>query len=270
MTSVQQTAGTVHSPRLRQMFAVIAGIIVMALVAVAPATPALAGVFTAHVISGKGVSFVNVRQAATTSSSVLRTIPAGAAVGLNCYSSGQAVAGPYGSSSIWYSIDGGGYVSDAYLETNSNSAVTPSCSAPKPAPAPATSGRAWGQTRATNTGVSGNCTFGAYEKFKAYAGVYPALSGNARYWYSSARTTGWTTTLDAQINSIVVFQPGVKGAGSVGHVAWVDQTQARADGLYIHVIEMNGWVGDGGGLGKYNVRWVKDVAGMSYILAPHR
>lgn len=257
-------------PRTRRV--AVAALVLGLSLTLATATVAEAGVFTAHVISGHGVTGLNVRQSPNTTSTVLRRLAPGAAVGLNCYQNGTAVAGVYGTSSVWYSIDGGGWVSDAYLETNSNSAVTPSCSAPAPAPAPApaTSGRAWGQTRATNTGVAGNCTFGTYAKFKEYTGVYPALSGNAMSWYSSARATGWTTTFDAQVNSIVVFQPGVKGAGSVGHVAWVDQTQARADGLYIHVIEMNGWVGDGGGLGKYNVRWVKNVAGMSYILAPHR
>jgi len=101
--------------------------IVLSLVAVAPATPAHAGVFTARVISGHGVNYVNVRQSATTNSSVLRTIPSGQPVGLNCYTVGAAVTGPYGSSSIWYSIDGGGYVTDAYLETGSNSAVTAPC-----------------------------------------------------------------------------------------------------------------------------------------------
>ncbi|WEO77493.1 peptidoglycan DD-metalloendopeptidase family protein [Cryobacterium sp. SO2] len=91
------------------------------------ATAAQAGVFTAHVISGRGVQFVNVRANTNTTSTILRTIKFGAAVGLNCYQSGGAVKGPYGTSTIWYSIDGGGWVTDAYLETGSNNPVTPKC-----------------------------------------------------------------------------------------------------------------------------------------------
>lgn len=216
---------------------------------------------------------------------------AGSRVTLDCFKRGQAVKGYYsryiagGYDNLWYRASDGRFIADVDINTGSNKPVTTECGVvPPPAPAPAppqaappqapapvaSSGRAWGQTRATNDGVAGNCTFGAYEQFKAYTGVYPALSGHAMSWYNSARTTGWTTSFDAQPNAIVVFRPGVKGAGEVGHVAWVDQTQRRADGLYIHVIEMNGWSGDGGGLGIYNTRWVKDVAGMSYILAPHR
>jgi hypothetical protein len=127
MSLLHQTAGTTSRVRWRRTFAAFAAALVVTLVAVAPASPAHAGAFTAHVIRGKGVSFVNVRQATTTSSAVLRTIPSGAAVGLNCFLNGQTVTGPYGKSSIWYSIDGGGYVTDAYLETGSNSAVTAGC-----------------------------------------------------------------------------------------------------------------------------------------------
>ena len=130
--------------------------------------------------------------------------------------------------------------------------------------------RAWGQTTLKNNGATGNCTWGAYEQFKAYSGVYPALTGDALNWYKSGKATGWSTTLDAQANSIVVFQPGIQGAKGVGHVGWVEKTEKRADGLYIYVYEMNGWSGDGGGFGIYNHRWVKDVPGMSYVLAPKK
>lgn len=135
-----------------------------------------------------------------------------------------------------------------------------------PAP-PSTSGRAWGVTRSTNAGVLGQCTNGAYTKFKDYSGVYPALTGNAKDWYNSARATRWSTSLDAQANSIVVFQPGVQGADrAVGHVGWVTSTQRKSDGLYVTIVEMNAAAGPY----RWSSRTIKDVAGMSYILAPRR
>ncbi len=236
-------------------------LIVAGMTAVLGATTAEASV-TAHVIVGHGVGYVNVRGAANTSSPVLRTVPSGAAVSLECYVNGQSVTGPFGPSVIWYAMTGGGWVTDALLETGSNSAIAPVCGPVQPS-----SGRAWGRTSSANTARWSQCTWGAKQKFAEYSGAFPALTGNAKDWYWSARNTGWTTVLDAQPNSIVVFQPRVQGAdATAGHVAWVDATQRRADGLYAHVVEMN-YAGQGH---QWHTRWVKDVAGMSYVLAPPR
>jgi hypothetical protein len=62
----------------------------------------------------------------------------------------------------------------------------------------------------------------------------------------------------------MVEQPGVHGAQAAGHVAWVLQTQQRADGLYVLISEMNGMAG----FNRTDEIWLKDIAGMSYILAP--
>ncbi|HEV2778061.1 MAG TPA: CHAP domain-containing protein [Actinophytocola sp.] len=123
--------------------------------------------------------------------------------------------------------------------------------------------RTRGASRGYNAGVSGNCTWYAYERFRGDATTYPALSGDAYNWDNSARMTGWSVWLDATPHSIVVFEPGVQGASSLGHVAWVNVVQLRADGRYIYITEMNFT-----GLGRISSRWVKDVIGMSYILAP--
>lgn len=234
----------------------VAATVVALMLAVALGATSAAAAFTARVISGHGVAYVNVRNQASTAGPVVRTIAAGAAVSLDCFSYGQAVAGPYGTSTIWYRLSGGGWVTDALLETGSNNPVTGACS---------TSGRAWGQTTATNTGIWDQCTWGAKEKFREYSGVYPNITGNAKQWYDTARAAGWTTVLDAQAYSIVVFQPGVHGADpTYGHVGWVDALERRADGLYVHVVEMN-YAGQGH---QWHDRWVKDVVGMSFILAP--
>lgn len=239
----------------RSRLAVIAGASLIGALTLAGAAPAFAvGIYPTKVTS-------NIRSQPTTNSSIVTTVGAGTQLSIDCYANGQVVNG----TGLWDHWVGGGYISDSLVLTGSNNPVVPLCgSAPAPTPAPST-GRAWGQTRSYDAGVYGYCTWGAYIKFQQYSGVYPALSGDAWNWYNSARATGWSTVLDAQPNSIVVFQPYVQWAGSLGHVGWVDQTQQRSDGLYVHVVEMNG----PGGWNQWDTRWVKDVPGMSYILAPH-
>jgi len=46
-------------------------------------------------------------------------------------------------------------------------------------------------------------------------------------------------------------------------MAWVTGVEHRSDGVYINIVEMN-WRG----LGIWSTRTVKDIRGMSYILAP--
>ncbi|TSD44748.1 CHAP domain-containing protein [Rhodococcus sp. KBS0724] len=209
----------------------------------------------AAIRTGKVIQQVNVRNAPNTNGPVVRTIPAGTNVGINCWVPGQAITGPYRTTStIWYTIDGGGYVTDSYLETGSNAAVTPRCSAPA-----LVGGRAMGRTMTVNDATPGQCTWGAKNYWKQATGYYPNIHGDAKAWANDARANGWTVVADAQARSIVVFQPGVHGADrNFGHVGWVDSVENRADGRYIRGRDMNG----------YGNFVLKDVPGMSYILAP--
>jgi surface antigen len=141
-------------------------------------------------------------------------------------------------------------------------AAVPACS---PAPA-ADALRATGRTLGSNPGAPGQCTWGAAQKWFEASGSYPALSGDALAWGDSAAAAGWTVVDDPQDRSIVVFEPGVAGAGSIGHVAWVDSVSQRSDGRYIHVTEMNNAYY--GGAGIFDDRDIKNVPGMSYILLP--
>lgn len=215
-----------------------------------------------------GAGNINVRSGPSTGSQLLRTIPNGTRVAITCHVRGEVYrGGPYGRpTDIWNRLtDGGGYVTDGMLETGSNDPVVPVCGV-TPAPAQAT-GRLMGRTRATNTGATGYCTWGAYAKWFEASGrrFYPALSGNAKDWANSARAAGWTVVDDAQPRSIVVFQPGVQGAHRTdGHVAWVDSTSQRPDGRYVTLTEMNG----SAGFNQWSSRTIKDVPGMSYILLP--
>src|SRR5206468_2821658 len=96
----------------------------------------------------------------------------------------------------------------------------------------------------SNPGVSGNCTWGAAWKWHEATGSYPALYTNYPYpaydWDTSARAVGlrvYTATPVAR--SIVVFEPGIHRAGSLGHVAWVTSVTKESGNVYIDVQEMN-------------------------------
>ncbi|AUM20317.1 amidase (plasmid) [Rhodococcus ruber] len=239
-----------------------AAAVLFAGLAIAPPT-ADANPRVVTVVTGAGP--VNVREGAGTNTRLLRTIPNGSRVTIVCHVRGQVfTGGPYRvSTNIWNRLDSGGYVTDAMLETGSNNPVVPVCNS---APAPA-AGRTMGQTRGGNTGASGQCTWGAYQKWFEASGRrhYPALSGNAKDWAGAARATGWTVVADAQPRSIVVFQPGVHYADrTFGHVGWVDRVERRGDGVYVTITEMN----YGGRVGQWSTRTVKDIPGMSYILQP--
>ncbi|OUS97268.1 CHAP domain-containing protein [Rhodococcus sp. NCIMB 12038] len=258
------TAPSLRVSPLRTVTAAAAAAAVLLVGAVLSARTAHANPRVVTIVTGSGpTSTVNVREGTGTNTRILRTLPDGARVTIVCHVRGQVfTGGPYRvSTNIWNRLDNGGYITDAMLETGSNNPVVPPCNS-----APA-SGRAMGQTRNSNTGVSGQCTWGAYQKWFEASGrrYYPALSGNARDWATSARAAGWSVVADAQTRSIVVFQPGVHYADqNFGHVGWVDRVERRGDGVYVTITEMN----YGGRVGQWNTRTVKDIPGMSYILLP--
>lgn len=83
--------------------------------------------FVAQVTSANNTQYLNIRSSPSTSATIVGRIDKGRFVALDCYRLGTSVKGPYGTSSIWYRITGVGWVSDSFLETNSNSAVTKLC-----------------------------------------------------------------------------------------------------------------------------------------------
>jgi len=54
-------------------------------------------------------------------------------------------------------------------------------------------------------------------------GLHVGWGGDARYWAKNAAAVGWSVGAGPRAGSIAVFQPGVDGAGAIGHVAWVEQ-----------------------------------------------
>ncbi|MFL9654952.1 SH3 domain-containing protein [Streptomyces sp. PB17] len=88
------------------------------------------GVVAAAVLSSYPVApgyRLNVRSGPGTNYSVVRVLPEGSRVTINCQRTGERVSGPYGTSNIWDSIGSGQYVSDTYIRTGSDGYVAPRC-----------------------------------------------------------------------------------------------------------------------------------------------
>jgi surface antigen len=151
------------------------------------------------------------------------------------------------------------------LNTGSNEPVVPRCDGE--APEPVGPARATGRTTQDNTAPLGSPTWGALEKRFQVSNrqFYPAISGQSKDLADAARAAGWTVVERPEPRSIVVFAPGVDRAPPFGHVAWVDTTAKRGDGLYVSITEVRG---NGDGLNTWTSRQVKDLPGMSYILLP--
>ena len=98
-----------------------------------------------------------------------------------------------------------------------------------------------GSPPATATGGNGynstQCTWRAEQSAHDWMGIWPQIGGNARYWYANAQANLWSTGTQPRIGSIVVFQPTIDGASSIGHVAWVIDVYPSRQG--IEVFERN-------------------------------
>jgi surface antigen len=51
---------------------------------------------------------------------------------------------------------------------------------------------------------------------------------DARYWANLAQQAGLSTGQKPQVGALMVFQPGVLGAGSAGHIAYVQSVRKRS------------------------------------------
>ncbi|MFF1422693.1 peptidase [Streptomyces sp. NPDC058280] len=70
---------------------------------------------------------VNVRSGPGTNYQVVRVLPYGASVPINCQKPGESVSGPYGTSNIWDNIANGQFISDSYVQTGSDGYVAVRC-----------------------------------------------------------------------------------------------------------------------------------------------
>jgi surface antigen len=85
--------------------------------------------------------------------------------------------------------------------------------------------------------------------------------GTAASWAYSAASFGLRTGTTPVVGATAVFQPGVEGAGSGGHVAHVEQVLG---GGWFIVSEMN-FYWNGGGWGRVDWRYVYVAPGVTFI-----
>ncbi|MEU8544042.1 hypothetical protein AB0C52_29285 [Streptomyces sp. NPDC048717] len=71
---------------------------------------------------------LNVRSGPGTNYEIVKLLPLGASVPINCQQRGETVTGPYGTSNIWDNIANGQFVSDTYVHTGSDGFVAVPCS----------------------------------------------------------------------------------------------------------------------------------------------
>ncbi len=92
----------------------------------------------------------------------------------------------------------------------------------------------------------GECTYWASYRWHELTGNYPPNTwGNAESWASSAQVSGWDVAAVPGVPSIICLQPGIQGAGTLGHVALVESI--NSDGT-VYCSTMN-WYAGGGGYG---------------------
>jgi surface antigen len=246
--------------------AAVAGTALTGALALGAGTASAATVFHAT-----GRPSTNERSATWTGARIVGSLPYGATVDVVCQTTGTPVLG----SDIWDRLPSGAYVSDYWVSTPVYGGFSPGLSrcpasspaaTPTPTPRPTASptGRAVGVTTNHNQGVPGQCTSWADEEFHARSGLWPDFtgpdSGDARYWAVNAARKGWTVTSTPELDAVVVFPPGVNGAESDGHVAWV----TAVSGDHITFSEMNGTAGPG----RVDNRTVVPASSVRYILAP--
>jgi uncharacterized protein YraI len=101
-----------------------AGVVgIAAAIVLAGATPALAATGTVHTDSGAPLT---VRSSPSTGASSAGTVADGAAVDIDCQTTGETVTGKYGTSNIWDHVPGG-YITDTYVYTGSDGRIAPDC-----------------------------------------------------------------------------------------------------------------------------------------------
>lgn len=88
----------------------------------------------------------------------------------------------------------------------------------------------------------GNCTYWADLEYHNLTGYWVQWTGNADEWAYGAQQAGWIVSSQPHVYSIIVLQPGVEGAGWLGHVAVV--MSINPDGSVV-TSNMN-WYSNGG------------------------
>ncbi|HEX6478331.1 MAG TPA: CHAP domain-containing protein [Ktedonobacteraceae bacterium] len=88
----------------------------------------------------------------------------------------------------------------------------------------------------------GECTYWANMRYHALTGFWVPWLGDAYQWSYGAQASGWVVSSTPRVPSIIVLQPGVQGAGGLGHVAIVESI--NKDGS-VYASNMNWYAGGG-------------------------
>ncbi|MFF2503916.1 peptidase [Streptomyces sp. NPDC058067] len=70
---------------------------------------------------------LKVRSGPGTQYQLVKVLPLGARVPINCQKPGETISGTYGTTNLWDNIANGQYVSDAYVQTGKDGYVAPRC-----------------------------------------------------------------------------------------------------------------------------------------------
>lgn len=167
-------------------------------------------------VSTGGNYSLNVRSAPTTASSIVRTLPNGTGVTLECWVTGQTVAGRWGNTSLWHRSSGG-YISDGFVYTGTNGPAPgePQCGTSAPAPATREArALAWARGQLGATGWNGWCDkFVANAYGRSASGYYTAYQH-----YQNLRSRGLIHTTGTPPAGALVFYGPTSGNGQAGHV----------------------------------------------------
>jgi len=110
----------------------------------------------------------------------------------------------------------------------------------------------------------GNCTFWAALRYHQLTGHWVPWVGNAYQWAYGAQQAGWIVSSSPHVPSIIVLQPGVQGAGWLGHVAIVEKI--NSDGS-VYTSDMN-WYTNGGGWDRVSYYTFSIGSGVSFVWHP--
>lgn len=106
----------------------------------------------------------------------------------------------------------------------------------------------------------GQCTYWADYRYHQVTGYYVPWRGNADAWASGAGQFGWNVSSRPHLHAIIVLQPGVQGAGWLGHVAFVEKV--NSDGS-VSTSNMNWYAG--GGWGRVSYYTFYPGSGVSFV-----
>jgi surface antigen len=86
----------------------------------------------------------------------------------------------------------------------------------------------------------GQCTYWADIRYHQLTGWWVPWSGDAAQWAGGAAASGWVVSSRPKVPSIIVLQPGVEGAFSIGHVAVVERINSDGS-VYTSNMNWSGW-----------------------------